>query len=147
MDSMVKHILIADDDEDDRMLFADALRQVSQSTNLSMATDGVELLSMLRLAASLPDVIFLDLNMPGKNGADSLKEIKKDPHLSRLPIIIFTTTANHKTIDQMYALGAQYYIQKPADFEVLKSLIGRILSAGVDGVSSSRTEFIKYMHE
>lgn len=147
MDSMVKHILIADDDEDDRMLFADALRQVSQATDLSMATDGVELLSMLRLATSLPDVIFLDLNMPGKNGADSLKEIKKDPHLSRLPIIIFTTTANHKTIDQMYALGAQYYIQKPADFEVLKSLIGRILSAGVDGVSSSRTEFIKYMHE
>lgn len=144
---MVKHILIADDDEDDRMLFADALRQVSQATDLSMATDGVELLSMLRLATSLPDVIFLDLNMPGKNGADSLKEIKKDPHLSRLPIIIFTTTANHKTIDQMYALGAQYYIQKPADFEVLKSLIGRILSAGVDGVSSSRTEFIKYMHE
>jgi len=78
---MVKHILIADDDEGDRMLFADALRRVSTEVELSMATDGDELLTWLKTTPRLPDVVIMDLNMPAKNGFESLKEIKKDPHL------------------------------------------------------------------
>ena len=144
---MVRHILIADDDEDDRMLFSDALQQVSQTIRLSMVADGMELLSMLKGAAVLPDVIFLDLNMPGKNGVDSLGEIKRDPGLRQLPVIIFTTTANHSTIDEMFALGARYYVQKPTDFDVLKNLIGNILMTGIAGMPSSRKEFVRYMDE
>lgn len=144
---MVRHILIADDDEDDRLLFSDALQQVSESIRLSMATDGVELLTMLKSSLALPDVVFLDLNMPAKNGFDSLREIKKDPDLRELPVIIFTTTANHNTIDQMFALGARYYVQKPTDFNVLKDLIGSILTTGIDGRPASKGEFIKYMDE
>lgn len=146
-DPMVRHILIADDDEDDRMLFSDALQQVSQSIRLSMAADGVELLAMLKAEGGLPDVIFLDLNMPAKNGFDSLREIKRDPDLQRLPVIVFTTSANHHTVDQLFALGARYYVQKPTDFDVLKNLIGNILLSGIEGAPASKKDFVKYMDE
>jgi len=144
---LIKHILIADDDEDDLMLFSDALRQVSTAVMLSIATDGDELLELLRTADPLPDVIFLDLNMPAKNGFESLQEIKKDPVLRGLPIIIFTTTANHHTVDQMFALGARYYIEKPTDFNVLKELIHTILAAGLEGSPGSKKEFIKHLND
>jgi len=142
---MVRHILIADDDEDDRMLFLDALKQVSQEIELSMAGDGVELLSLLRGARLRPDVLFLDLNMPAKNGFESLQEIKKDPELQQLPVIVFTTTANHHTVDQLFTLGARYFIQKPTDFNVLIRLIHSVLEADMTGQPSSRKEFTQYL--
>jgi CheY-like chemotaxis protein len=144
---MVRHILIADDDEDDRMLFSDALRQISGEIELSMAEDGVELLTMLKAADPLPDVLFLDLNMPAKNGFESLQEIRQDPRLRQLPVIIFTTTANHHTVDQLFGLGARYFIQKPTDFNVLIRLIRTILDADIAGSPDSKKEFVKYMQQ
>jgi CheY-like chemotaxis protein len=141
--TMLKHILIADDDEDDRMLFADALRRVSTEVELSMAADGDELLTE-KNSPRLPDVVFMDLNMPAKNGFESLKEIKKDPVLRELPVII-TTTRRRETVDQLFALGARYYLEKPTDFDVLKKLIGAILTASIDGSPQSKKEFTQYM--
>jgi CheY-like chemotaxis protein len=143
--TMLKHILIADDDEDDRMLFADALRRVSTEVELSMAADGDELLTLLKNSPRLPDVVFMDLNMPAKNGFESLKEIKKDPVLRELPVIIFTTTRRRETVDQLFTLGARYYLEKPTDFDVLKKLIGAILTASIDGAPQSKKEFTQYM--
>jgi CheY-like chemotaxis protein len=127
------------------MLFADALQHVSKEVELSMATDGDELISLLRSSPHLPDVVFLDLNMPAMSGFESLKEIKKDPQLRQLPVIIFTTTRRRETVDQLFDLGARYYLEKPTDFGRLKTLIGAILTASIDGPPRSKKEFTQYM--
>jgi len=125
----IQHILLADDDEDDQMLFRSALESFSSSIQLSTASNGEQLMIQLKKASDpLPDVLFLDLNMPCKNGIECLKEIKNDPKLVILPIFIFSTSAQEESIDLTYETGANYYIQKPSGFGKLKEAIAWSLS-------------------
>lgn len=120
-------ILMADDDADDRMLTRDALEESRLANELRFVADGEELLDYLlhRGRYSDPDgsprpgVILLDLNMPRKDGREALREIKADPELRRIPVVILTTSKAEEDIFRSYDLGANSYITKPVTFESL----------------------------
>jgi len=122
----MKNVFLADDDADDRMFFGDALKQVPISSQLTLSKDGLELMSNLETV--IPDVIFLDLNMPRKNGFQCLEEIRNTPKLRDIPIVIFSTTANGDAVNKTYRLGANYYICKPHSFDLLIKAIETVLT-------------------
>lgn len=127
------HILIADDDPDDLLLARDALKQTIQPGRISFVHDGEELMDYLRGTgkfengkAPRPDLILLDLNMPRKTGAEALQEIRKDPELRHIPIVVLTTSKEEEDIYKSYATGVNSFIAKPVTYESLLSTM-RIL--------------------
>ena len=119
-------VLVADDDEDDRLLIKDAFRESRLGNPVDFVKDGVELMEYLRhegqYASSqlpLPGIILLDLNMPRKDGKTALSEIKADPVLRRIPIVILTTSKSEEDILRSYDLGVNSFITKPVTFEGL----------------------------
>jgi CheY-like chemotaxis protein len=125
----MKNIFLAEDDADDRMFFQDALSQIAITTNLTLANDGLELMNNLDLMKPPPpDVIFLDLNMPHKDGFQCLDEIRNTPKFKDIPIVIFSTTANEDAVNKAYQFGATHYICKPTSFDLLVKIIEAVLS-------------------
>ncbi|RYJ40806.1 MULTISPECIES: response regulator [Flavobacterium] len=123
------HLLLADDDEDDCLFFKEALDEIAISTDLLTVNDGVQVMNYLKNnVLNLPDVLFLDLNMPLKNGLECLDEIKNDERLENLPIVIFSTSLDNEIVNKLYQKGASYYIRKPGDFTKLKSVIAKALT-------------------
>jgi len=127
------NLLLADDDEDDCAFFKEALDELSLPVSLVVVNDGVQLMDYLS-ANNLPDMLFLDLNMPRKNGHECLKEIKEINELNSMPVIIFSTSLDTEIVDLMYQKGATYYIRKPGEFSKLKKVIGN----AVDVVSENK---------
>ncbi|MEL1254519.1 response regulator [Flavobacterium sp. DGU38] len=124
MNKQICNLLLADDDDDDCMFFREALDELSLSAMLATVNDGVELMGYLETRGEdLPDMLFLDLNMPRKNGYECLAEIKGIESLKQLPVIIFSTSLDSKNVDLLYDMGATYYIRKPGDFSKLKKVI------------------------
>lgn len=124
----MKNIILADDDTDDCELFQDALKELSIQTQLTISEDGVVLMKTLDdTVPPPPDVIFLDLNMPIKNGYEALTEIRNTPKLKDIMVVIFSTTDNQIAIEKTYSLGANYYVRKPNSFALLKKAIETIL--------------------
>lgn len=127
-------ILLADDDEEDRMLTSEALTESRVANDLRFVTDGDELLDYLyrrgnfteASAAPRPGLILLDLNMPRKDGREALREIKADPELRRIPVIILTTSKAEEDIYRTYDLGANSFITKPVHFESLVEVMKEI---------------------
>jgi CheY-like chemotaxis protein len=121
-------ILLADDDEDDRMIFTDAFKEVKIKTKVDVVKDGLELMDFLKKPENdLPDVLFLDLNMPCKSGIECLAEIKSDERLKDMAIVIYSTSASEKDIEETFVKGANVYMQKPSDFGVLKKLLSEVI--------------------
>jgi CheY-like chemotaxis protein len=120
------HIYFGDDDKEDIEFFKRAIKEVSAGIRITIAKDGLELLEFLQVA--LPDIIFLDLNMPRMNGVDCLKEIRDQGKYDNIPIIIYSTTAEKSHIDLTYQLGANMYIQKPDKFDKIKDRLSKTLS-------------------
>jgi CheY-like chemotaxis protein len=120
-------ILLADDDEDDRKLAQDALAESRLANDLHTVEDGEELMDYLlrrgkyaALADSpRPGLILLDLNMPKKDGREALREIKADPSLRQIPVVVLTTSKAEEDIYRTYDLGANSFITKPVMFESL----------------------------
>lgn len=119
------HILLADDDADDCDFFQEALDELPVTAFLQTVGNGAQLMEHLLNGplTALPDVLFLDLNMPLISGAECLSLIKAQPALRKLPVIIFSTSLNLPDADALYANGALHYIQKPGDFTQLKKMI------------------------
>ena len=126
----VNHILLAEDDADDRMLFEDALKELRIPTQLTLANDGLELMSQLEILPTHPppQVIFLDLNMPRKNGFECLKEIRQTPKMKDIPVVILSTTASDDVVDKTYQDGANHFICKPRSFPLLVKAIETVLT-------------------
>ena len=123
-------VLIIDDDDDDRSLFSDALEMVSSSVKCLSAGDGQEGLQLLKKEdAVLPDLIFLDLNMPRLNGKQCLAEIKKIPRLAHIPVIMYSTTKRIEDVEETRKLGAAYFLTKPALFNDICDAIKTLLEA------------------
>lgn len=121
-------ILLADDDEDDCFLFVEALEEIQVTTKLTTVRNGEQLLHLLEsMKEELPHVLFLDLNMPRKNGWQCLEEIKRSEKLKKFKVIIFSTSFQQDVADQLYKNGAMHYIRKPGDFSQLKELILQVL--------------------
>ena len=119
-------ILIAEDDPDDRLLAQEALQEGRLANDIQFVRDGEELLDYLRRRgeykdkrAPRPGVILLDLNMPRKDGREALSEIKHDPDLRRIPIVVMTTSKAEEDILRTYDLGVSSFIVKPLSFEGL----------------------------
>jgi two-component system, response regulator len=125
-------ILLADDDEDDRLMTRDALRDARLHNDLRFVIDGVDLLDYLRhrgrhsdpKESPRPGLILLDLNMPRMDGREALAEIKKDPELRSIPVVVLTTSKAEEDIVRSYDLGVNSFITKPVTFlglvEVMK---------------------------
>ncbi len=127
------NIILAEDDFDDRLLFEEAINELPVSVQISTFSNGDELMQWLaRNKNKLPDVLFLDLNMPRKNGFAALGEIKRNPTLQDLPVVIFSTATNEEMIKQVFKDAAHYYIRKPANFWELKDLIYKALKLIAD---------------
>ncbi|MBC7553172.1 MAG: response regulator [Taibaiella sp.] len=124
----VHHILLADDDADDCQLFNEALEEINIAYKLTTVRNGEQLMTLLNHQTPLPDILFLDLNMPRKNGFECLSEIKKSERLHKLPVIIISTSFEQKIVDQLYQRGAQDYLRKPNEFSKLKSLVAHAIS-------------------
>ena len=123
-----RSIFLADDDEDDCILFEDALREVCSQTELTTANDGDELITLMKTnVPPPPDVIFLDLNMPRRNGFECLELIRKTKQWKDIPVVIFSTTGQEEMIKRVYEQGANYFIRKPGSFPKLKQAIRQIL--------------------
>jgi CheY-like chemotaxis protein len=124
-------IVVADDDADDRMMIKDAFEESKLSNPVDFVEDGVQLLEYLRRQGPyqhladqpFPGFILLDLNMPRKDGRTVLKEIKSDPILHRIPIIILTTSKAEEDIIKTYNLGVNSFICKPVSFDKLVDIV------------------------
>lgn len=123
-------LLLADDDQDDCLLFSEALNEVTSCASLGIVHDGEELLNLLVKCdiEKLPDLIFLDLNMPKKNGQECLTEIRKNALYQKIPIIIISTSFDPETANKLYNMGADHYIRKPSEFADLKNALEQVLS-------------------
>ena len=118
------YIILADDDEDDRNFFKDAFSEIKLNTELKMFKDGFELMTYLNNPdIILPHILFLDLNMPRKNGIECLLEIKKLDYLKDMAVAIYSTSSSEIDIEETFVKGANIYIKKPNDFESLKKTL------------------------
>jgi len=118
------NILLADDDKDDRYFFDRVLKEISIPTRLEVVNDGEDLMTyLIANSKKLPDVLFLDLNMPKKNGSECLSEIRNNEKLKHLPVIIYSTHMDEKNAEVLYGKGAYYYIRKTN----MKELAGILL--------------------
>lgn len=123
------HVLLADDDEDDRLFFKDAFGELKINTVVKTVNDGEELMKYLtRNNHELPHILFLDLNMPFKTGLECLTEIKSMDHLKDIAIAIYSTSASEKEIEETFVQGANIYIKKPSDFNTLKKVLGEVIT-------------------
>ena len=122
------NILLADDDIDDCIFFKEALDELSLSTHLTVVHDGEQLMQLINETNEFPDVLFLDLNMPRKNGFECLSEIKLSKKLNQLPVIIFSTSFEQEVVNQLCQNGARYFIRKPSEFSQFKKIIQQSLA-------------------
>src|SRR5690242_6707718 len=117
------HIVLAEDDQDDRLLFQNVFNHVKINHTLKMCEDGLALMEHLHSTEEKPHIIFLDLNMPGKSGMECLTEIKKNKELQDITIAIYSTTSSTTVVEQAFILGANVFIKKPNEFNDLKKIL------------------------
>ncbi len=123
------HITLADDDEDDRLFFTDAFNEIKVNTKVNTFNDGVELMDYLNDENTvLPHVLFLDLNMPRKNGIECLLEIKQNNRFKDIAIAIYSTSSSEDHIEETFVNGANIYIKKPNDFNTLKKVLSEVVT-------------------
>lgn len=123
------NIVLAEDDEDDRFFFKEAIDKVKVKTILTMVNDGVELMNYLNNPENArPHVVFLDLNMPRKGGIECLEEIRANKEYNDLTVAIYSTSASDNDIEETFVKGANIYIRKPNDFKILQKVISEVLS-------------------
>ncbi len=126
------YIVLADDDSDDRELFSEALEGAGVEVNLETVPDGESLMNLLNASEILPDLIFVDLNMPNKNGKDCLTEIRDSDVLNHIPVIIYSTSSSPKDIEETFEYGANLYVTKPSTFADLKQVTSSVISMNWD---------------
>lgn len=123
------YVVLADDDEDDRSFFVEAFEELKIQTKVGIFKDGVTLMEALNLADTiLPNILFLDLNMPKKSGLECLKEIKSNIRFKDIAIAIYSTSASEEDIENTFVLGANIYIKKPSSFNILKKILSNVVT-------------------
>ena len=129
MENDVLYILLADDDADDRLFFKEAIEEINSNTLVSFVNDGSQLIYLLdQPGIRLPDIIFLDLNMPVKNGIDCLKEIRSNARFKDIVIAIYSTSGSDLDVQEAFVHGADVYIKKPNNFSDLKAGLAKVIN-------------------
>ncbi|MDI1255077.1 MAG: response regulator [Flavobacterium sp.] len=122
------NIFLADDDIDDRHFFSVALEEMLIESKLKLVPDGVALMQELNDGSkSIPDILFLDMNMPRKSGMDCLNEIRANSRFDRICIAIYSTFDTNEQIDKILAAGADVYFNKPHEMEKIKEMIKKVI--------------------
>jgi CheY-like chemotaxis protein len=145
MEKTIQRLVLADDDLDDCSFFREALEEIPVAVSLTVVHDGVELMRFLsNNQDNLPDLLFLDLNMPRKTGFECLTEIKAHDKLKYLPVIIYSTSLDIDVLNLLHEKGAGYYVRKPGDFSKLKKVIHEAILISSQGIanSPSREKFV-----
>jgi CheY-like chemotaxis protein len=137
-------ILLADDDTDDCLFFKEAVGELQEPVNFTAVHDGEQLMQLLMNEANiLPDILFLDLNMPRKNGLECLTEIKQNKKLKELPVVIFSTSSSHDNMSILFKTGADVYIRKPGNLAQLVQVINHALPMATEKMfSNGRLKYI-----
>ncbi|HYZ85183.1 MAG TPA: response regulator [Bryobacteraceae bacterium] len=120
------NILLVEDNPADARLVRDGLKEAKSSANLTVATHGEAALEFLQKqvgSSGLPQLIVLDLNLPGRNGTEILTDIKRNEALRHIPVIIFTSSSSDQDVDRAYACGANIYLRKPSNLDDFFALI------------------------
>lgn len=127
-------IVMADDDSDDRALARQALGKVSKAPNFETVGNGQDLLDLLRCTGTFagssyrrPSLILLDLNMPLKNGFETLQEIRSDEALKGLPVVIWSTSRSKEDVEKSFNLGCNSFLSKPGTFNEMANLMGELM--------------------
>jgi CheY-like chemotaxis protein len=121
-------ILLVDDDKDDCSFFEEALKETGLAATVRVINDSTRLMDHLSDGdGSLPNLIFLDLNMPNVDGKECLREIRKTENLKDTPVIIFSTACRTRDVEETFAIGANLYVQKPTGFDLLKKILKKVL--------------------
>lgn len=126
---MSKSILLVEDDADDRMLFTEALYELTADVRLRTAShcdDGID--SLIQPHDELPDLVVMDINMPGKTGLECLEDIRNHSRLHKLPVVILSTDTDEDVIRDAYRRGANFYISKPNSFQALKKEVQKLIT-------------------
>jgi two-component system, chemotaxis family, response regulator Rcp1 len=126
-----RSVLLVEDDPGDVLIAREAMAAGQLSTMLDVVTDGVEALAFLRREsgyrdARRPDLILLDLNLPRMSGHEVLAEVKNDPELRRIPVVVLTTSQAHADITKSYDLHASAHVAKPVDFDDFATVVKQI---------------------
>jgi CheY-like chemotaxis protein len=131
MNAELISVLLVEDDPGDVLLIREAFAEQKVGNVLSVVSDGVEAMKFVRCEDEYadrerPDLVLLDLNLPRKSGAEVLAEIKSDPELSTIPVIVLTTSSSQEDIMGSYRMHANAYITKPVDFERFREIVHQI---------------------
>lgn len=128
------YVMLADDSPDEHFLFIHTVKGIDKSITISTAMNGEDLLNKLAGGTNLPDIIFLDINMPFKNGKECLHDMRQDVHLRDIPVVIYSTSDEKSDVEETFALGADMYLKKPQDFieleDILKELFKKYRGQG-----------------
>ncbi len=134
----ILNILLADDDMDDCLFFKEALEALPLTTKLTTVHDGEQLMTyLLKHTEQLPNVLFLDINMPRKNGFECLSEIKHHEKLKDLPVVMFSTSGSRENITVLFNTGADVYVRKPSNFAQLVQVIHHALPMAAENIFSN----------
>lgn len=135
---MVKKILLIDDDADDRELFCDALSEIDPQIICYTATGGYKALEKLdHQEIIIPDIIFIDINMPGMNGWQCISVLKEQESYKHIPMIMYSTTSHTEDIEKAQSMGALCFFTKPSNFKELKKSMELVVSHLNSGSLSS----------
>ncbi|TRW27187.1 response regulator [Flavobacterium zepuense] len=121
------HILLAEDDRDDRLFFKNAFKDLKINHRLSICENGTDLMDYIEGAETIPDILFLDLNMPGKNGFVCLKEIRSKSRYIDMSVAIYTSLSLPAIQNEVLSAGANVFIKKPNDPALLKKILLEVL--------------------
>ena len=144
MNTKPLNIFLADDDKDDRFFFEKALKELAIAALVKTFEDGEKLMAyLLDKSHALPDVLFLDISMPRKNGYECLSEITQSEELKAIPVVMLSTANAQETISTFFRNGAHIYIHKPGDFAQLKQVIHHALPIAAEKIIE--TKHVKYI--
>lgn len=136
------HIFYTDDDRDDQDMFKSVLEDINRNTHLHLHSSGDEVLTALKNPPPTPKVVFLDLNMPDKDGFEVLREIRADKQISDTPVVIFSTSNDDVSVNKAWSLHANMYVVKPVSYEQMSESIGQLLNIDWKTFTVSREDFV-----
>ncbi len=140
------HVLLVDDDEDDQYIFSEAIKLCFIPSTVYLASSHDELFELLP-SVQTPDLIFLDINMPGYDGIKCLETIRANPRYEPIPVIMYSTSGRKESIDQCFEKGADFYIQKPSQIEDLVKVLNKVFNkrwTSRDAMTANRESFVIY---
>lgn len=142
MSSRPKNIFYADDDPDDQEIFQNVLEDIGSDCEIYFQSNGAELVRALENPPPFPQLVFLDLNMPAKNGYQVLKEIRDNDQIKQTKIVVFSTANDEEAIERTRDLGATLYLPKPGSYALLKKAISTILSIDWSSYKPAEKDFV-----